>query len=184
MKIRVVFAMLAILALGAGATAFIFIATEARPSAPTRTAAPAAAAVVAAEAEAPPAPVAALPTQVQEALSPPNATAPRAPPAEMAPGDPPIVEVGPSQLADLPADPEARAAAILEARRRRFSGAMEFLNRRNAERAGLPTPPLAPAVPPRTGAAMSRRGSLSGAMPAVPRDGEARQLAPTGPPAR
>jgi hypothetical protein len=61
----------------------------------------------------------------------------------------------------LPSDPDAREDAILDARRKRFADQMQRINRRNAERGGVPADAGArpPPEQPRPG---DRRTTLSG----------------------
>ncbi len=79
--------------------------------------------------------------------APQNDTAPRAAPSYVRPGAAPVVELH-HDAVELPSDPGEREAAIAELRKRRLTGAMDALNRRNAERAGLPEPPPSGEAPP------------------------------------
>ncbi|HTN54071.1 MAG TPA: hypothetical protein VML50_16810 [Anaeromyxobacter sp.] len=98
--------------------------------------------------------------------------APIPPPPDEAPAAAPVMNAAPAidgpPVVGVPENTDAagREEAAADVRRQRFGTAMDQLNRRNAARFGLPSPPAVPATPPPSAPASRRAAAFSGAEPA------------------
>ena len=100
---------------------------------------------------------------VQPGPEPWNQTKPSPAPEWFKPGDPPHVEAAPAPV--MPKKQEQRQQMELDARKQKYSSAMDALNQRAARRAGM-VAPIPPSAPPAPAAYNSRRGALTTSEPA------------------